>query len=849
MMRPQRVAASKRSWRIEDVQDDEPKQKKRRRFDDSDYEDESDERRGKRPGSRPSKRLISIHASDDVPRGEGGVNSRWNLLMSFGADLWPQLAAASEVQSIVMNHLLRLDAMRFSKWFQDLPNDCSKLSEVDLAAFRNILRDKAVLIETQIIAEEKSFKGSCFSDLAMWIEYCQTAHEGDLAVNSLEKVRAYIPFRVECAMDNRRRCVVQRALPEETASRAARFVQSRIGKLAELQGWFKAKELTEHESISTMVESYRLQAVRARAEPRDFAGSSRVITKDINTDEDGALKQTFWSGVYSQHLASMRTYLLYMINSTAGRRGHELREMYMGMLLMRTVEAIQPVKGNVVVASIRHMKNCYNNFEHIITWIRHVNVIDCPTGALANYMVYILDIAKHPLFDIMTEDLTRQINWAKRGKQGDPPKSKWWGLRLAYSTDRQDGREPFYDEISDTTHLNGFNDALAANGITGKTAKTHLQRHKVLIDNTEKGVPLIESAKFQDWSTMEVSGAINAYLSTAVKSIPLLVSHGWKDVNHYMCWRQTEEGEMDEQLLCQVLPRLDNIMKLAEDAYELSGLDLSAVEFCKVLKYLRRVVLEDAVYMKEEFKSFPTFQHPVFDTVEWSVWKERAVERAEQVSEAHAAVNKDVDMQRVMSLMRNNAVRMEKKLEEAMAKVIVAAPATPSFAPTPPPPPPVADPVNRVPFIMENVASLRYMYKEWDSVLRPYFSQNGNPPWLATFGQTQQAQKTRYIKLENTCLYIDYVATVHQKDPRKVVVSLEKVAKYVGQDHHKFVTQSMYGLIQWTGQSGKRAKTADEENLQTALMAEGLPAPSMPAKELRKALQWKNRGVRCKPTS
>jgi len=40
--------------------------------------------------------------------------------------------------------------------------------------------------------------------------------------------------------------------------------------------------------------------------------------------------------------------------------------------------------------------------------------------------------------------------------------------------------------------------------------------------------------------------------------------------------------------------------------------DYSAVEFCVVLKYLRKVFLEDGVFKRERFRTFPAYQHHVF---------------------------------------------------------------------------------------------------------------------------------------------------------------------------------------------------------------------------------------------
>lgn len=854
-MTTRRFAANKRTWRVEDVlpssdedkgSDYEDEDGQSQNSDDSDYELESLGKKSKRsirPGSRKTKDLINAEVSYSIPTGEGGTNSRWKLLMSY-ENVWPTMAPGkSLLQKTVINNLLRLDAMQYAKWFKELPKDCSGLGNIELNGFSNTIRDKAMYLKNRLY-EDTSFRDSCFSDLVMWIEYCLQDHDGDFSVDSIEKVRSFIIFRVNCALDNKKRTKnSKQGLDEETAERAARQVQSRVGRLAEIQGYFKTKEITDHESIKNLVEDYRLKAVNARMQPRDYAGSSGVITKDINVDEDTALKKTYWfGGLYNRPLANMRSYLLYMVNSTTGRRGHEFRDMYMGMLLLHIVTSIKPVKGIVVMASIRHMKNCTKNLEYVITWIRAENPFDCPTGAIANYFAYIIDLAKHPIFSKLEEDLNKQIVWANQGKKGAAPKSDWWGLRFVYSNDTTDGKRPYYDAISEDTHIEGIRRALEANGIEEvKSAKTHLNRHAVLKGNTEAGVPVADSAKYQQWSTKHTSGAMDSYIGTATKSKAMISAHGWDGLEDYHCWRQTDEDDIPGDLLSKVFPGLDNLLTKAKKAHELSGLDLSAVEFCKTLTYLRRVFLEDAAYMIEEYPNFPAFQHPVFKSEAWNNWKNKAVELAEIRAETYERSKTCVKTARMLSILRKTV----KRVEDAISLIHVAPPRSEPQASSSEP---IATPVStkQVPAIMERVTSLQILYKEWDNVLRPYFSNNGNPSWLETFGERHRAQKTRYLKLENTCLYIDYVATTTGKDPLKVVAALEKVAKTLREDHHKFVTQCMYGLIQLTGMDNKRDKTENELALENALRAEGLPVPDRPAKELRIALQWKNRGVKRK---
>lgn len=62
---------------------------------------------------------------------------------------------------------------------------------------------------------------------------------------------------------------------------------------------------------------------------------------------------------------------------------------------------------------------------------------------------------------------------------------------------------------------------------------------------------------------------------------------------------------------------LDELYDYAEYVNNRTQGDFSALEFCRVLKYLRKVYLEDAVFKKERYRDFPAYCHHVFRTDNW----------------------------------------------------------------------------------------------------------------------------------------------------------------------------------------------------------------------------------------
>lgn len=747
---------------------------------------------------------------------------KWETVMKLGTPLWPKFAAGNKrVQAIAFDALMSLPAMRHAKWYKDINVDA------DTTPAQMLILAKELEIHADTLADildpSKSYMQNGTKDLIVWMKFCIERYDGDFAVDDILKVHDFIPYRVANAIENARRSKKYNG-EKATASTAAHLAQSRIGHLANIQGYFTIKEITNSRAISSLTAKYRAELVASRLEPQCFASTSRVVTKNMTPKEETRVRQIHWEDACD--FPSMRAYLLYMLNVNNGHRGHELRELYMGALLHRVCSYVKPVTCNTLIGSVRHIKNAHNNLEHIITWTRTPDPEDCGIGALANYMVYIVNIAKNtPLFDQMEEDLLSHIAWADEGKIGDAPKSKWWSMRLAFASDP-------YAEISYDTHAAPFKKYLKKVGIRGKTAVLHLLRHIAVKKGLEKGEATADLASYMRWFTKAISSAMDSYKATATIVSTMLLQHNWDDMKHYECWREGNEEEIPTELLDMVFPRLNMMKELAENAYEATEIDLSAIEFLDVLTYLAKVFLEDSIIMRERYPKFPAFMHPLFQTPLYETWAAAEKGRVQQREDEYFFTKKDPDMMNVIQCMQRENLKTRMLMEKMALKITGETPPQPAAAPPPIAPadaPKSIDPVPRIP----KVVSIKQVWYEWDKVLRPYFSTHGKPAYKNTYPDDEKEvkrQKTAMYRIQSIFLYMDDLIQEHGFSADDILRRFHIVRTELGNvTEPAFVTETMCNFIQL---STKVPPTGVAE----ALTRAGLPLPTMTAAQYRKKM-------------
>lgn len=782
------------------------------------------------PSPRPTKRVaVKPRKHKDKPaltfsHPEVDDLEKWEIVMRLGTPMWPKYNAGnSKVNATAFEGLFSLPAMRHAKWYKEL-NVSKNMTAAEIEILKTEIEVRADMV-SELISDARSFKDNGFKDLIVWMNYCIQEHDGDFAVDSFKKIRDFIPFRVEKALLNSG-ATKKYTPPEETAARAARYVQSRVGHLANVQGYFTIAEITNSREISSKTAKYRNAVVEARAKPQDYAGTSRVVTKRMTPEEEARVRKAYWES--AKDFPSMRSYMLYMLNINAGQRGHELRELPMGALLHRTCPYVKPVACKIVTASVRHIKNCHNNNEHIISWVRTPDPEDCGIGAMANYFGFIFGVEKNSsLFDVMEEDLNEHIAWAEDGRRGPRPSSKWWKMYVAFASDE-------FSQISYDTHANGYKAAFQTAGIRKKDVVTHILRHMNVVKGLEKGEATTDLARHMRWYTNAISSAINAYTATATVVGTMMTQHNWDSMKDYECWREGPLEEVPKELLDLVFPRLRGMMELADKAYEMTEVDLSAVEFLSTLEYLAKVLLEDSLIMMERYPNFPVYKHPVFKTPIYEAWAEEEKKRVQQREDEYNFTKRDPDTDKVMKCIQRDQLKLRMLIEKMATPLALPAPAPASQeAPVVEEPKTKAfDPVPRIP----DVASIKHAWNEWDLTIRPFFKTHANPAWQATYEDKKeiQRQKTSMDRLQPMCLYIDYLVETQGVTADEIITKLkgarEKLIELTGAavSESTFVTEKMRNYIQ---------RSANVPvGIKEALEAVGLPLPDKTSKEMRQLL-------------
>lgn len=480
-----------------------------------------------------------------------------------------------------MDLWLQLFDKKYANWSDDTTVSIIKAEALDLLFLQN----------------PSFLKGNGVYVLRDFMAWCMQHASGDLRIQNSTKVRSYLEARVKGAMlrweedrDNKTNT------KEECAVTSMRSAICHLDSVARWQGYLKGHESFWHEdAIRILYERLERAQNEARAAPRDYAASSRFLTKRLTPTEMSEITIAWWNGKAASSVAQtlsgvertqMRGLLLHCLQKHAGRRGKDLRNLRLSMFFTHTIGSM-PVIG----ASLRHVKECSENVEHLIGWTRSADRMSCPLGALACYFVWLNDLAGGTS---ILQDIRRDL------LDGVPGQDRiWWRRMLVGDTEAP---------IAYTTHHKAVRAGFEGSGVTGKTAATHIYRTDVGCNLIEKGVAFTDVGLLQGWQH-DISA--DRYLRGAFKTGPMLVAHGWDD--NYKCFWDGNDEDIPAPLKEVVFPGLDSLYEDCRAHYhESGGHDRSAVELLKTMKFLRKVFLEDAVLKRSLYPSFPHIPNILF---------------------------------------------------------------------------------------------------------------------------------------------------------------------------------------------------------------------------------------------
>ena len=616
-----------------------------------------------------------------------------------------------------------------------------------------------------LFMQNRTFMSAGVAVIREFVEWCYATQQAGcrFRVHPPGKVRAFLEARVQAAQDRWRADADRRSLVEECAVNSVRVAVTHLEAVARWQGF----DLIKTDEIRILQELLIKDQTLARGKVRDYAASSRFVTKRLTPEERGGILESWWTGDAAavaaktssgQEWAQVRGLLVCNLQRSIGRRGQDLRNIRLSMLFCHTLPNTRPVTSCPVIgASLRHVKECHENLEHLIGWARAKDREECPLGALAAYLVYRNDIAGSILAQIR-EGLTIE-------------QTDWHELMLIVG---KDAAAP----ISYTTHNLICHAGMTAGGVNDKTAVTHLDRNTVGCELLENGTGVEDTGLYQGWYH---NTAADIYLRGCFKTEPMLVAHKWLGGRgEFDCWWECpDQTRIPAELLAAVFPGLDDLLVLAS---EQSSRDRSALEFLKALHLLRRIFLEDAIVHQPKYPDFPAYsRHPIFNRPSPAIktaWLEFRAAEMSRVARAPglaaAAARSEI----------TEAVRAA--IEDIQGISITNITKT-----TPDLTPPSTE--LKIPEIREPV-DLYTCYQDWLERYRPYFEHVQRPPWKEQFGKTAHAQKIRYSHLKPFFEYVDDATTVANFSVRTVLDRLDAIRLKHGLTSGVFIKYCMYAL-------------------------------------------------------
>ena len=613
----------------------------------------------------------------------------------------------------------------------------------------------------------KTFPSVGISIMREYITWALAIHEEDFKISSPRKAKAFLEARVN---GSKARFKERRGggeggegssssggtLLEECAVYSFRVAVTHLDAVARWQGYIYP--LLKMEEVRVLQESLLKAQAKARASVRDYAATSRFITKRLTIEDKTAIVTGWWTGeaadiaaktASGREWAQVRGLLICNLQRSLGRRGADLRSIRLAMLFPHTLplSAESPVQTCAVIgASLRHVKECHENIEHLLGWARTRDRWECPLGALAAYLVYVNDIAGSNIIHAVLSGL-------------------WHDIMLIQSKDMPTDRPICY-----TTHNLICHAGMDSAGVVNKSAVTHLERNTVGCELIEKGVGINDTGLYQGW--YHDTGA-DIYLRGAFKTDPMLIAHGWDGGRTgYECWWE-EALDIPQILLDVVFPGLDEAL---DEVTSSNTKDMSAIQFLKSLQFLRRVYITDAILKQEAYPQFPAYKrHPLFDRPPPSLHTAWAEYKALETSRIAAAPT-------IARTSRQTWII--DAIKETLGDVQVQKQAQLQVDMTPP------AKEERIPDIKEP-DDLYLFYGDWTSNCRDYFKNHPRPGWDKQFGNNARAHKVRFCHIKP---YVSYLDSIDPIKVRGVIDKLDGIRKEHGVTPSSFIKYCFYAL-------------------------------------------------------
>ena len=346
----------------------------------------------------------------------------------------------------------------------------------------------------------------------------------------------------------------------------------------------------------------------------------------------------------------------------------------------------------------------------------------------------------------MDRYLTKLIKW----ESAPSPVPEWREYHMVFITD------PLAPICYDT-HNKDVKRIRDQADITGKRATTHFDRSNKASDAIENSVNTRDIESAVGWHL--TSEGQKTYLTGALVTSFVLSAAKWKDADSFLCSWESDGTDIPDRLLSKVFTGLYDIITNINKLQKKHDLE-SEKNTCEVFTYLRKVFLEDAVYLIDLYPDWPVYRHhPVFKDPLWTVYKAAETER---VAERHKRFMAATTIGQIESLIRPRAPKKPNAIATTTFTDEEIQAAADSLA---------TDEYKTMPFVLEPTDILAG-YTQYTTVWMKQPRLN----WKEWFGPNAKVNSSRYNKVVDMYKYIDHNTSTSPATAESVVARLVKVA-------------------------------------------------------------------------
>ncbi|KAL2277619.1 hypothetical protein FJTKL_15299 [Diaporthe vaccinii] len=231
---------------------------------------------------------------------------------------------------------------------------------------------------------------------------------------------------------------------------------------------------------------------------------------------------------------------------------------------------------------------------------------------------------------------------------------KWYKTKLFI---RRSPKEP-EQSLAYQTHMKHLKEFYKGVNILS-TKLSHLPRVSNAQRQEGRGVPAPQIRRAGGWNAND---AVHIYLPTLAYAF-MRSTAGFDHENAKSYFLPREQVDPPQFLRSQVWPELNDWLRVSRDPsdkrHDIISRNKATAAFIELLKWLRDVFLQDAVFLQQEYPKHPIFSDSLFRTTEWE-------EFATQVRDQQATQHQHSHYEQIKAVMPIVAERMDS--EEANNK-------------------------------------------------------------------------------------------------------------------------------------------------------------------------------------